>query len=80
MFESSHELVAFQMPPNQEKGTYLVELSLQQLKTSYVIWSTPAPLAQSRFVVLRPEMTEKEVKLAVFRMLRPLIRAPDISQ
>ena len=79
MFEPSHELVAFEVP-KKEKGTYLVELSLQQTRSSYLMWSAQVPLAQSRFIALRPEMTEKDVKLEVFRMLRPLIRAPDIAQ
>ena len=44
MFESSHELVAFEVPKTA-KGTYLVELAFQQVRSSYYMWSSLVPLA-----------------------------------
>jgi hypothetical protein len=78
VIDEGYELNAFEFLP-KEKHQYRVELLIQQTRTNYMFYKSQVAAAQSRILHLDERMTKAELQLAVFRFLRPALRAPDIA-
>eukprot|EP00347_Sterkiella_histriomuscorum_P008234 403345866 len=78
--EKGEEFCAFENPNNSDLSDnyFLIELKINQHKRSYFVMSGIQTLTYSRLLVLDKRMTVREVKLAIFKQLRFLIKTPDI--
>jgi len=52
---------------------------MQQQRTNYLLFKSKQIIGQARILSLQTEMTTHEVKIEIFKQVRPLLRAPDIS-
>jgi len=50
-----------------------------QNKRSYFFYSENKPLTMSRMLILQKSLTERQIKKKIFKLMRPLIQAPDID-
>lgn len=56
-----------------------IELVIEQPKKSLYFFSEQKPLTQSRVLLVNKHWDERQIKLRIFKLMRPLIQAPDIS-
>lgn len=79
MIDEKYDIVAFEHGKKLSGQSIPVELLIQQSRSSYVFFSRDHPLTQSRLLNIGVDMTERKIKKAIYRMLRPVIRTPDIQ-
>lgn len=73
-----NEIHAFERP-FQGNDSYAVELMIQQPRSSFMFFSQNKQLTVSRIVSLKKDLTERKIKKRIFKILRPLIQAPEIA-
>lgn len=73
-----YEIHAFERPYSGN-DYYQVELMIQQPRSSLWFFSQNKQLTMSRIVSLKKDITERKIKKRIFKILRPLIQAPEIA-
>lgn len=73
--DKGYHLVAIERPdhdPDTAK-VCVVQLMITQQRSSYVMFKSQTPITQSRLMVLRRDLTCRQVKKEIFKLFRPII-------
>jgi hypothetical protein len=79
MIDEKYDIIAFEQGKKLTGQSYEVELLIQQSRSSYYFFTRDHLLTQSRLLTIGSDMSERKIKKAIYRMLRPVIRSPDIQ-
>jgi len=73
--ECGDEIVAYEriaLPENAGSSHFLLEVKIYQPRKSYLLFSSPQPIAHSRLFIINKKWTVRKVKFEIFKFFRPL--------